>query len=53
MKKMSKRKLVLSKETLRSLSEKEVTAAQGGSGGLLTCDPEYSCYEMFNSERNC
>ena len=52
MKKKTK-KLVLAKETVRSLRDQELPTALGGSMGLLTCDPAYSCYEMFASEYNC
>jgi len=48
------KKLVLAKETVRSLRDLELPIVLGGSTvGLLTCGPEYSCYETFASERNC
>jgi len=49
MKKKAK-KLTLAKETVRSLVDRELIAAQGGSGtdtGLWTGHPEQTCENLF------
>lgn len=50
------KKLALAKETVRSLVDRELIAAQVRTGtdtGLWTYNPEETCAHLFNSERNC
>jgi hypothetical protein len=51
MKKQAK-KLVLAKETVRQLTDRELAVGRGGSG-LLTVDPQYSCVQLFTSGTEC
>ena len=53
MKKKTPKKLELSKETLRNLAKKDLTAVHGGDWTFFTCDLEGICYNHFLSERNC
>jgi hypothetical protein len=53
MKKKTLKKLELSKETLRNLTNKDLTAVHGGDWTFFTCDPEGICYNHVLSEMNC